>query len=126
LPDDEGERFDELERRAREALGLVPGVVRDAIWFYLRSEEMPWPGPLDGRPEVEEIYQDGLLKDGFNDEGVVPNSEFDEVRVALEAVQKLDAFLDDGSRSEAFTEWFRNEYKVPLNLRHKRVWQALF
>lgn len=126
LPEDERARFDVLGKRAHEALVKVPTVVRDAIWLNLRGEEMPWPGFFDGRSGVEEVYQGGLLKDGSSDEGVVPNLEYEEVRVAVEAVERFNEFLDEESRSEAFVEWFRREYKVPLHLRHKRVWEKLF
>ncbi len=125
LPENERARFDLLEKRAREALAELPLVVRDAIWFNLRNEEMPWPGVFDGRDGVEEAHQAGLLKSGPNDDGVVPNLEYDEVRAAVEEVEKIDGFLNEETRSEAFAEWFRNEYKVPLHLRHKRVWDTI-
>lgn len=126
LPDDERERFDVLERHAREALTEVPVIVRDAIRFNLRNEEMPWPGSFDDRSEVEEAYQAGLLEDGSSDETVVPNLEYEEVRIAVSAVEAFSEYLNEQNRSEGFTQWFRSEYGVPLHLSHKRVWEKIF
>jgi hypothetical protein len=126
LPEEEHERFNVLERRAREALAEVPMVVRDAIRLKLRNEEMPWPRSFDDRSEVEEAYQAGFLEEGSSDVTVVPNLEYDEVRIAVEAVERLGEYLNEENRSETFAGWFRSEYGVPLHLSHKRVWEKIF
>jgi hypothetical protein len=71
------------------------------------------------------IIRVGWLRDGFDD-GVVPNDDFAEVRMASEAVERLNYFLSRGNLSKAFDEWFRPEYHASPDLHMKRVWDELF
>jgi hypothetical protein len=52
LPRSEVQRFEVRRSEASKALGALPKVVREAIWYQLANREMPWGGPLRGRGSV--------------------------------------------------------------------------
>jgi hypothetical protein len=126
LPEGERERFDALVKKASQALSKLPGVVRDAMWFASADREMPWPNPFEGKADMDDAYNEGWLRGGPDDVGVVPNEDFDEVRAATEALAQLNGFLSRDTLSEAFDEWFRAEHHASPDLRLKRVWDQLF
>jgi hypothetical protein len=126
LPKNEDERFQALVQNAATALNKLPRIVRQAVWFQLAEGEMPWPGPYDDhdRDEADAARRDGLLEETAN-ERLRPCIEFTDVSTAVEAVNRLNDFLENET-SEPFHDWFREEYKGPPELRHRWVWDALF
>ena len=123
LPKDERKRFDTLVEQASDALNKLPSVVRDAMWFWLKQRDMPWPASRDS--DLDAAYDAGWLREGTDDTGIVPNDDFDEVRIAAKAVDRLDQFLRGGELSEPFVDWFRTEYHASPDLHAKRVWDQL-
>lgn len=122
LPDNERERFNTLVKQVTTALNKLPNIVRDAIWYDFNHREMPWPESRSS--DFDEACDAGWLMEA-SEIGVRPNEDFDEVRTATDAVQRLSRFLGDGV-SEEFDQWFREEHHAPPNLGLKRVWDQLF
>jgi hypothetical protein len=123
LPEGERERFGALVQQVTRALSELPHVVRDAVWYELDRRELPWPAYRS--EEFEEAIDAGWLRESSSGDGLLPNEEFNEVRAATEAVDRLNRFLS-GDLSEAFDQWFRAEHNAPPNLHLKRVWDQLF
>lgn len=125
VSDDEEALFKELRVRARDALGELPRVVRAAISFDIRSDEMPIPSRWDdeyGADEVAEALRSGHLYKGSG-ETVLPDSDIRSVEEALAAVGALQDFFMESS--EEFDANFKERYGAPPDLKKGLVWEAL-
>ncbi|ORM37079.1 toll/interleukin-1 receptor domain-containing protein [Williamsia sp. 1135] len=128
LPTDERERFDALCTRVTEALLGLSNPVRDAVWHDVADQEMFVPERFDSPDECDAI--DDERKNGLlivdEETGVVsPDSTFPRVRRARDAVAELDQYLVPQERSEAFSDWFKQEYETPMDLKKKACWNAV-
>jgi hypothetical protein len=122
LPKNDEKKFELLRAEAREALAKVPPIVQEAVWYELAGREMPWPDAYEDKYRLslaQETFDEGLLVESGNEQ-LAPNSEFGKVAAASDAVRQLQGFLDEPS--EAFEDWFRSEYDMPLDLRLRAVW----
>ncbi|MGO8869859.1 MAG: hypothetical protein ACLQPH_00390 [Acidimicrobiales bacterium] len=125
LPKNDVKRFEALQTETVQALGRLPMLVREAIWYDLDGREMPWPDAYEDKYRfnlAQEAVDDGLLSETGNDQ-LEPNTDFGTVAAAADAVRTFQEFLDEPSN--AFEEWFRGEYDKPLNLRKHVVWDDL-
>ncbi len=125
LPKNDVKRFEALQTETMQALGRLPMLVREAIWYDLDGREMPWPDAYEDKYRfnlAQEAVDDGLLSETGNEQ-LEPNSDFGTVAAAADAVRTFQEFLDEPS--DAFEEWFRGEYDKPLNLRKHAVWDDL-
>jgi hypothetical protein len=127
LPKEEQARFEALRMAAQARLKKLPRVVRTAISYSLRSEEMPRPSRWDddiGADEVARAERDGYLCDGAGD-SVLPDTDVMAVADAVAAVRELQYFFDN-EVSEEFDEGFKREHGAPPDLARGIVWDALF
>jgi hypothetical protein len=124
LPKADKARFDVLCSAAKKALAEVPVIVRVAIRYGLSGEELPWPGPGedDRRTLVQSALDGGLLTETSNEQ-FVPNVVFGTVADASNAVLELQTFLDQPS--DDFEGWFKDEYRMPPDLRKGEVWDKV-
>jgi hypothetical protein len=124
LPEGERDRYYVLVKQAIKTFGILHIHVRDAIWYQLDGREMPWRTSPDSG--FDNALNDGWIKEGPSGDGVVPNADFDEVRAAIDAVDRLDSFLRSNDQNESFDQWFKSKYHASPDLRLKRVWDEIF
>ncbi|PCC32030.1 toll/interleukin-1 receptor domain-containing protein [Glutamicibacter sp. BW77] len=128
LPSDERERFDAIREATRSTLREVTGVVSDAIWHQVSGQEMHLPDRMDAPDShdaiLEEAKKGRLDVDRENGE-VALDTEYPEVEEALTAAHELAEFLHADDRSEHFASWFKEKFKVPMNLAKKGCWDAI-
>lgn len=126
LPKDEVQRFEVILEDASRALRSIDAIVREAMWFDISEDGMPWPNYMedpDAFRSAESAQLDGtLVRNSL--ERLVPNAEFPKVAAARTAVDRLRTFLK--SPSAEFEEWFLSEYEVPMKLSNRACWRALF
>jgi hypothetical protein len=120
----ERDRYYALVKQAKRKLAMMHIHVCDAIWYQLDGREKPWRTSPDSG--FDNALNGGWIKEGPSGHGVVPNTDFDEVRTAIDAVDRLDSFLRSNNLSESFVQWFRSKYRASPNLRLKRVWDEIF
>jgi hypothetical protein len=129
-PKTEVAEFEALRDTAAKLLGNIPSSARDAVYWDMRGEDMPLPNAYEDKwafDEAERARIEGWLVLSSDDEQLRPNIEMGKVRRAVEAVLELQKFMDSGDRTEAFTEWFLEEYdEMPLDLRNKALWEQVF
>ncbi len=129
-PENETAEYEMLEHDAIEALRVLPGAVRPAVYWDMINSDMPWPNAYDERWEFEQAEKarvKGYLKYGATDEGLRLNSKFGKVRQAVEAVNVLQRFLTSDDRGESFFEWFDEQYdQMPPDLRNQALWDKIF
>lgn len=124
LPEEESAHFHALLDTVRDTLRKFSGVLEDAIWFDAKNQQMLWPQYLDDpdrHGDALRAVDDGYLYD--DDEFLRLNKDFPDVWRACAAVRELADFMNE--TSPEFIAWFKDEYDLPPNLEHKRVWQAL-
>jgi TIR domain len=127
LPKDEIRRFEALRDRAAKTLRALDDIVAECVWYQMTSGSMPWPNAFEDQyraPQAQEALNNGYL-DLDSDEQLVPNEEFPDVEAARKAVRELQKMLR-GDHSERFVDWFREEYRGPMNLTKRAVWDAIF
>lgn len=56
---------------------------------------------------------------------ISPNADFPAVAHTRDAVVELTDYLDPALRSEAFLEWFSQQYGTPMDLRMKACWDVV-
>lgn len=129
-PNNETAEFEALERDAIKALSELPSPAKEAVYWDMRNEEMPWPNAFDDQwasEQAERARIDGWLTYGLTEDSLKPNPEFGKMKRAVTAVQNLHKFLSSGDRSEEFCEWFSEEHdEVPPDLRNKHLWDQIF
>jgi TIR domain len=128
LPEDESERFAALCKAASGAARKVDRIVIEALWYAKFSDEggMPWPSTFDDRDRDERAHaasRDRTLVENASDL-LVPNYDMADIADAYEAIDALRQFLDD-EISEAFENWFRDEFRMPPDLRSQRLFDQL-
>lgn len=129
LPEDEKARFEVLCSTAARALGELDSIVQDVIFHEIAEGPMPWPNAYDDRARNEAAQaavSKGDLKVTWDDEHLVADESVRDVKRAWEAVRELRAALEEGDFSEAFHEWFVDEYGAPAELARQRIWEQLF
>lgn len=128
LPADEGDRFEAIRSRVREANRGISGVVVDAVWHHTVGRDMYLPGRMDDPVAYDEIVEEAkagrLVLDEDTGE-VNADPEFPNVEAALSVASELMEYLDEADRSEAFVEWFKKEFGTPMNLSKKDCWDAI-
>jgi hypothetical protein len=126
LPDDEFERFEQLRSEAASAMGELDTIVGEAMWYDLFEGGMPWPDGFEDRRRLEQAEsarREGALVENSS-ELLEPDQDLSEVTTAYEAVYRLRRFIED-EISEAFHDWFREQYGMSPDLRKKRLWDDL-
>jgi hypothetical protein len=126
LPENDVERLEALADAANTALQRLPPIVRDAIWFDLAEQGMPWPDAYEDPTayrNAQDQQREGLLIEN-NSDHLSANEDFPNVKSAATAVAGLQEFLQDPP-SDHFPEWFRSTYEVPLDLCKRGTWRAL-
>ncbi|MGX1768247.1 toll/interleukin-1 receptor domain-containing protein [Dietzia sp. NPDC055343] len=128
LPSNENERFEALRGDVKEAFRPLTRVVADAVWHDIAEQEMHRPERFE-RPDEYEAINDEMKAGRLNvdDETgeVSPDTSFPAVERARDTALELMHYLDPRERSEAFFEWFRNEYQTPMDLTKKACWDAV-
>lgn len=115
-------RIRELIAEARYAVGQIPVVVAKTLPEALRGVSAPMPEPGYDLDAVVEEIREGLLNDD-GENAISPNTEFPDVKRALDSVAELDEALRDlGDDDEV---WFSEEYGVPPKLEHLKVFRRL-
>ncbi|WP_300265597.1 hypothetical protein [Microbacterium sp.] len=128
LPSDERERFAALRSQAVKALDNVSNPVMECIWHEISGVEMYLPNRMDDERLHDEILRevkDGRLNLDEETNEVSADPEFEEVGIALAATAALNEYLDEQDRSEPFVDWFKKEFKTPMNLSKKGCWNAI-
>lgn len=119
-----------LERAATKALSELPFPAKEAIYWDMKREDMPWPNAYEDQwaaDQAEKARVDGWVTYGITDNSLTPNLEFGKVKRAVTAIQDLQKFLSSGDRSEIFCQWFNAEYdEVPPDLSNKHLWDQIF
>jgi hypothetical protein len=128
-PKNEIAEFEMLKKAATRALSELPTPARDAIYWDMKNEEMPWPNSYEDKwdyGQVEKARVDGWLTDGNTEDGLRPNLEFGKVKRAVMAVRDLRKFLSSSDRGEEFYEWFSAEHdEMPPDLNNKLLWDQV-
>lgn len=125
LPEDEIERFEELKAKAASAVGKLPAIVGEAIWYSLFDGGMPRPDYYEDKTrldEAEEAKRDGFLYEGASSE-FEPDDSVKAVDEALRTVRTLHTML--GETTVEFDEWFHDKYALPPDLGKRLVWNKL-
>lgn len=128
LPTDESERFEALREGVVAARRGLSDVVFDAVWHDVANHTMPLPERADYANVHDSIISEmkaGRLRLDEDTGEIRPNLDFPKVMRARTAIAELAEFLIPEDRSEAFSEWFDNEYETPMDLRMKACWDAL-
>lgn len=113
----------ELVAEARYAVGQIPVAVAKTLPDALRGVSSPLPDDFGyDLDAVVEQLREGLLNDD-GDKTVSPNTDFPEVKRALDAVSELDLALRGLDEDDEV--WFTEEYGVPPKLEHLRVFRRL-
>jgi hypothetical protein len=128
-PENEVEEFAALEKAAREALSELPDSAKEAVYWDMQGQDMPWPPAYEDQwanDQAEKARVDGWLRYGWHEDSLRPNSEFAKVKRAVSAVGELQKFLI-GDRTEQFCDWFLEEHnEVPPDLTLKLLWDQIF
>lgn len=129
-PKNEIAEYEMLERAAISALSALPTPARDAIYWDMKHEDMPWPNPYEDKwasDQAEKARVDGWLAYGNTDDGLRPNLELGKVKRAVTAVQDFRKFLSSPDRGEEFYDWFTAEHdEIPPDLNNKLLWDQIF
>jgi hypothetical protein len=129
-PKTETAEYEQLEQAAREALSQLPPPAREAVFWDMKKEDMPWPNAYEDQwayDQTEKARVDGWLTYGTADDSLRLNRSFGKVVRAVKAVQDFRRFLSSDERSEEFHEWFSVEYdEVPPDLDNKFLWDQIF
>jgi hypothetical protein len=128
LPEDESERFAALCKAAAGAARRVDRIVIEALWYDEFSGDggMPWPSAFDERDRDERAhaeFRDRMLVENAKDL-LVPNYDMADIADAYKAIDALRKFLAE-EISEAFDNWFREEYRMPPDLHSQRLFDQL-
>lgn len=125
-PDTEVAEYEQCEHNAREALRPLKSVVRDAVYWDMRSSEMPWPRDQGDRQEADDALAAGQLKEGWTEDSLRANEAHPTVSKAIDAAAELRSFLSSDTRSEEFEGWFRAEHdQMPPDLSMKDAWDKI-
>lgn len=128
LPTGERERFDVLRSTAQSALTGLPSVVSDVIWHDLSGQTMYLTNFMEdptASESAQEEIRNGRLDLDENNGSLAVDIDYPDVESAVAAARDLADFLDDSTRSEEFTVWFRKTFDVPMNLAKKGCWDAI-
>lgn len=128
LPRDDLKRFEALRAAANKTLAEVSSPVRAAVRTSTVGGVVRRPSRYEDatfNDEVDQAIQDGLLYDS-DDEYLRLNHEMRVVREAVDAVRSLAEDLETHGYSEAFFEWFQEEFGGPPDLSMAAIWRAVF
>jgi hypothetical protein len=128
LPDEDKARFELLRSTAAEALSALDPIVREVIFYEIAEGAMPWPNAYDDRLRSEAAnaaVTHGDLTVTSDDQHLVTDESVRDVKRAWEAVRELRTHLEEGGFSEAFADWFVEEYGAPAQLARRRIWDQL-
>ena len=126
LPENEVERFEALREAASDAVGELPGIVGEALWYSIFEGEMPRPSYWDEKPRLEaaeDAKRDGWLR-VTSSEGFEPDEGIKAVEDAFQAVGALRRMLDEESSAD-FGKWFHEKYGMTPDLSKRLVWNQL-
>jgi hypothetical protein len=134
LPTDEYERFEALLTGTKNAVAELGGfagandVVVDAVWHNTAGQQMYLPSNFedpDRHDSISAEVKNGRLIFDEDTGEISPNADFPAVAHTRDAVVELTDYLDPALRSEAFLEWFSQQYGTPMDLRMKACWDVV-
>lgn len=120
----ERERFDELVKRAKDALKPLPSIVEEALYYHFRDECLPWPNAFDDyqRDEVNEAIEDDYL--AGRDEGVEVVEDDPRIARAISELWELRSFVNSIDEDSGFNNYYSDTYDHRLNFESRRFWRT--
>lgn len=120
----ERERFDELVKRAKDALKPLPLIVEEALYYRFRGEYLPWPNAFDDyrKDEVNQAIEDDYLKG--RDEGVEVVEDDPRIAMASSELSELRSFVSSIDEESEFNDYYSDTYDHRLNFGSRRFWDT--
>lgn len=118
----EQEQFEHLQEKACSELNELPGIVVEAIYYYLRGLELPVPEAFDDSrwSDVREATDKQFFK--YKDESpIVINDEHPKIESAIYAARELQQFMNNAS--DEFTAYCTGKDEFPFSLSNKEFWE---
>jgi len=111
--------FEALTKAAKNAIGLLPFDVREALYHYVRGEDYQ---PNQWDDDVDRALENGQLVRNVEDNGCKPQPSDPQVGKAIEALDELMDWLDQPPSD--FFQWYKASFDDPRpDLRLRPFWK---
>lgn len=119
------EIFDNLIKNAKVTLSKLPSIVREAIYYYFRDEELKRPGYGEDyrKEDIRKAVEDDYLYDTGTGVRIIENDP--KIAKAIEKIRDLGSFIEKTKEeSEDFFDYYMGKYDHQLNLYSRRFWDT--
>jgi hypothetical protein len=116
------EGFEAAIETASDALGELPSIVQDALFYHFRGDFLPWNQPHDddGRAQIAAAIEDDFLIG--QDSGLEVVTDDPAVAEAIAALERLSSLVSDLGTNDDFQRYYADNYDHRLNFGSRRFW----
>lgn len=118
-------KFQKLLAEAKRQLAPLSHVVCEALYYHFRSQRLQWGGfgEDEKSADMERAVEREFLED-LGPEGAKVNAANPKIARAIEALKRLETFVD--RESEEIAEAYVEEYDAELSFTSRNFWETHF
>jgi TIR domain len=116
-------KFQRLIGEAKKQLAPLPNTVGEALYYHFRHQPLKWGGfgEDDKNADIQRALENGLLE-SLGEEGVKANTAHPKISRAIEALNRLESFVD--RESEELVQGYEEEHDEELSFTSRYFWQT--
>lgn len=119
------QKFEEMTQKAKNAIGDLPYIVEEVLYYDCRGESMGMPG--FGEDERDEELKYAAENDyiEYSSDGISLVEDDPTVEKAISALRDLEEFIYNSEvESEDLNNYYSQEYDHRLNFKSRRFWDT--
>lgn len=115
--------FEKLVKESKTSLRPLPSIVQKTLYYHFQNECFPWPTSFDDdiKEELNHAIEEDFLEE--QEDGCTVVMEDPKIGVAIDAIGKLQKFINGIDDDTEFYEYYASTYEHRLKFNSKRFWE---